>query len=73
MSSNEAFSIIVPFLLFFATIAFLFGPKLRAFAESKSRSFAPEGALGLFLVSVYGGYFNGGLGIVLLALFAMWG
>jgi hypothetical protein len=24
-------------------------------------------------VSVYGGYFNGGLGIVLLALFSMWG
>lgn len=25
------------------------------------------------LVSVYGGYFNGGLGIVLLALFSLWG
>jgi len=24
-------------------------------------------------VSIYGGYFNGGLGIVLLALFALWG
>jgi len=38
-----------------------------------SASTAPEGALGLFAVSVYGGYFNGGLGIVLLALFALWG
>ena len=27
----------------------------------------------MFAVSVYGGYFNGGLGIVLLALFALWG
>ncbi|MGX9352650.1 sulfite exporter TauE/SafE family protein [Shimia sp. W99] len=73
VSSNEAFSLIVPFLLFFATTAFLLGGKLRAWAERRSRALKPEGALGLFLVSVYGGYFNGGLGIVLLALFAMWG
>ena len=32
-----------------------------------------EGAIGLFAVALYGGYFNGGLGIVLLALFALWG
>lgn len=73
VSSNEAFSLIVPFLLFFATTAFLLGPRLRAWAETKSKAVKPEGAIGLFLVSVYGGYFNGGLGIVLLALFAMWG
>ncbi len=73
VSSNEAFSVVVPFLLFFATTAFLLGPRLRAWAETKSRLVTPEGAVGLFLVSVYGGYFNGGLGIVLLALFAMWG
>jgi hypothetical protein len=29
--------------------------------------------LGTLLVSVYGGYFNGALGIVLLALFSLWG
>ena len=33
----------------------------------------PHGPFGLFLVSAYGGYFNGGLGIMLLALFSMWG
>jgi len=27
----------------------------------------------LVVVTIYGGYFNGGLGIVLLALFALWG
>src|SRR3546814_17084272 len=27
----------------------------------------------LIVVAIYGGYFNGGLGIVLLALFACWG
>ncbi len=73
VSSNEVFSYVVPFLLMFATTAFLLGAKLQAWAQEKAKWFKPEGALGLFLVSVYGGYFNGGLGIVLLALFAMWG
>lgn len=73
VSSNEAFSAIVPFLLLFATTAFLFGARLKAWAESHSKGMRPDGAVGLFLVSMYGGYFNGGLGIVLLALFALWG
>lgn len=73
VSSNAAFSIVVPFLLFAATLAFLFGDRIRAWAAEKSRAVTPYGALGLLLVSIYGGYFNGGLGIVLLALFALWG
>ncbi len=73
VSSNEAFSVVVPFLLLGATFAFLFGDRLRRWAASKARTMTPEGALGLFMVAIYGGYFNGGLGIVLLALFALWG
>ncbi|MCL3881571.1 sulfite exporter TauE/SafE family protein [Marivita sp. GX14005] len=73
VTSNEAFNVIVPFLLLFATLMFLFGPRLRRWAAERSAGIAPEGAVGLFLVSLYGGYFNGGLGIVLLALFALWG
>lgn len=73
VSSNKAFSIVVPFLLLAATLAFLFGERIRTWAAGKSRAVTPFGAGGLFLVSLYGGYFNGGLGIVLLALFALWG
>lgn len=73
VSSNKAFSLVVPFLLFGATLAFLFGDQIRAFAAGKSRSVTPFGTGSLLLVSIYGGYFNGGLGIVLLALFALWG
>lgn len=72
VSSNEAFSFVVPFLLFGATLTFLYGDKIRKWAASKSRSVTPFGTFGLFLVSIYGGYFNGGLGIILLALFALW-
>jgi uncharacterized membrane protein YfcA len=73
ISSNKAFSLIVPFLLFAATLAFLFGDSIRNWAAHKNRGVTPFGGIGLLLVSIYGGYFNGGLGIVLLALFALWG
>lgn len=73
VSSNEAFSVVVPFLLLAATLVFLFSTQIRDYAARSSRAVTPYGALGLFGVAVYGGYFNGGLGIVLLALFALWG
>jgi uncharacterized membrane protein YfcA len=73
VSSNEAFSMVVPFLLLGATLAFLFGDKIRQWAAAKARDVSSEGAVGLIGVALYGGYFNGGLGIVLLALFSLWG
>ncbi|GGE41009.1 UPF0721 transmembrane protein [Agaricicola taiwanensis] len=72
VSSNEAFSAVVPFLLALATFAFAFGDRLQAWARSRGAETA-EGPIGTTLVSIYGGYFNGGLGIVLLALFSLWG
>lgn len=73
VSSNEAFSMVVPFLLLAATLMFLFGDKVRQWAATEARVVSSEGGLGLFAVALYGGYFNGGLGIVLLALFALSG
>jgi hypothetical protein len=73
VSSDAAFAAIVPFLLIGATAVFVWGDWLRAWLGRSARSITPFGAVGLFLVSLYGGYFNGGLGIVLLALFTMWG
>ena len=72
VSSNEAFSAIVPFLLALATLAFAFGDRLQGWAQRHSFGKA-DGRFGIVLVSIYGGYFNGGLGIVLLALFSLWG
>ena len=73
VSSNEAFSAVVPFLLLIATISFMYGDQIRAWSQKHSGGVTPQGAFGLFGVSVYGGYFNGGLGIILLALFSLWG
>ena len=73
VSSDAAFSFLVPFLLLAATLVFLFGDQIRGFAAARASGVVPFGAVGLILVSIYGGYFNGGLGIVLLALFSLWG
>lgn len=73
VSSNQVFALLVPFLLLGATLAFAFQAKLTEWMRHSPVRARPYGVVGLFLVSVYGGYFNGGLGIVLLALFALWG
>ena len=73
VSSNAGFAAVVPFLLLGATFAFLFGDRLRKWAAAQSRSMTPEGAVGLFAVAMYGGYFNGGLGGGVFLGFLLWG
>lgn len=64
----ELFSRVIPLLLLLATLMFAFGQKLLALVRNSEH---PLPLLpGLFVVAVYGGYFNGGLGIMLLAMFA---
>lgn len=71
-SSNEAFLLVIPFLLAIATLTFAFGGRFQAWA-SRHKFGRADGPFSTLLVSVYAGYFNGGLGVVLLALFALWG
>lgn len=72
--SNEAFfALVIPLLLFAATLVFTFQSRLLDGIRASGRSIASFGVIGLAAVSVYGGYFNGGLGIIMLALFSLWG
>lgn len=72
----KLFSGIVPWLLLFATLLFAAGPSI-----ARRTSTASDGNLGLakwhepalLAVCVYGGYFNGGLGILLMALYTLAG
>lgn len=70
VSDPRTFMVLVPFLLSAATLLFAFGDKMRAaflrFAGPSRTSFM-AGIL-LFVVSIYGGYFGAGLGIILLAI-----
>ncbi|MFZ1471112.1 MAG: sulfite exporter TauE/SafE family protein [Paracoccaceae bacterium] len=74
VTSAELFSGVVPWLLVFATAAFAAGPFVVKRQMASGRSLSEMAALGVIaLVSVYGGYFNGGLGIMLLAAFGIIG
>ena len=77
---DETFRKVVPWLLLAATAMFAFAPQLRAWASGKNAGSATlkatntsKAAIGMLIVTVYGGYFNGGLGILLLALFGLLG
>lgn len=78
---NKTFGQIVPWLLLAATLLFALGPLLlrrrSAQAAMAATAAAPAAApaqagwgasLAVLAVAVYGGYFNGGLGILLLAV-----
>nr|WP_319249413.1 sulfite exporter TauE/SafE family protein [uncultured Celeribacter sp.] len=68
------FSNVVPWLLLLATAAFVFGPGIiRRRAEAGRPLSESTGLLVMVAVSIYGGYFNGGLGIMLLASFGLIG
>ena len=72
------FTGIVPWLLLFATGLFAAGPRIAAWARAgQSPTDANDGPrwreLALLVVAVYGGYFNGGLGILLMALYTVAG
>ncbi len=75
VTPNHTFRAIVPWLMLVATAAFAFGPRLLAAVRGHAAHAAGRlaTALGVFAVAVYGGYFNGGLGIMLLALFGLLG
>ena len=74
---DATFRKVVPWLLLAATAMFAFGPQLRAWAAGKNAAHATpsvaKAAAGMLIVAIYGGYFNGGLGILLLALFGLLG
>ncbi len=73
VTPDTIFSSIVPWLLLLATALFAFGTPLSRWLQGQG--IQGRGAMlgGLFAVSVYGGYFNGGLGILLLAHLSLFG
>jgi uncharacterized protein len=73
VTPDAVFRGVVPWLLLAATGLFAFGGALAA--RLRAVGLHGRGALlgTLFVVSVYGGYFNGGLGILLLAQLSLFG
>lgn len=75
VTPGETFLWIVPWLLLMATALFAAGPRLLKVMQRRGGAAAGPVLSGaaILAVSVYGGYFNGGLGIMLLATFGLLG
>lgn len=79
VTSEKIFNDLVPFLILFATVLFLLGNVLSRLAGFDGGSLASHpahrltAALIQFAVAVYGGYFGAGIGILMLASFALIG
>ncbi len=72
VTPEATFRRVVPWLLLAATALFAFGRWLRQRLAGGVPS-TPKAVAGVLAVAAYGGYFNGGLGILLLALFGLLG
>ncbi|MAA73114.1 MAG: hypothetical protein CMN28_00210 [Salinisphaeraceae bacterium] len=74
LGGDRVFEPAIPWLMLLSAGLFLVSMRRqRGVTASRLRLFTPYGLGGLALVCAYGGYFNGGLGIILLALFAALG
>ena len=70
---STLFARLVPWLVLFATVVFAWGSFAPKSANTALR-LGPRGtALSQFLIAIYGGYFGGGIGFMMMAALAMAG
>ena len=73
---EQRFKALIPYLLLFATLLFAASDRVSARIGPRGRGAGADKALAIvgviqFAVAVYGGYFGGGIGIMMLAGFAL--
>jgi uncharacterized protein len=73
VTSDRTFRQIAPWLLLFATLLFAFGSRVSAALGGRLNANNALMLALLFPVSIYGGYFGGGMGIIILAAFRLYG
>jgi len=68
---SEKFAKIVPYLMIGASLVFSFSNQLRSFASRHSLDKVNNGLLytGMLAISIYGGYFGAGMGVLMIVLF----
>jgi uncharacterized protein len=69
----SVFSALVPWLVLFATVVFGWGSFFRRTESTPRHLGALPAACAQFAISIYGGYFGGGIGILMLAALTMSG
>ncbi|MET0241711.1 MAG: sulfite exporter TauE/SafE family protein [Sphingobium sp.] len=71
LTPSRAFDLIIPWLLLFALVVMLFGPRASLWLRARV-SIGKRVLIGSqLLLGVYGGYFGGGVGLITTALFGL--
>jgi uncharacterized protein len=72
-TSQQTFDVVIPWLLLGATIAFAIGPRVTTMLGGKSW-LGPKMLIAIqFVLGIYGGYFGGAVGIIMLAAWSLAG
>ncbi|PMP92753.1 MAG: transporter, partial [Desulfurella sp.] len=69
----KIFEYLVPWLVLFATLVFIWGSYFRKNTESQSYMSPMKTVFLQFIIAIYGGYFGGGIGILMLATLTLSG
>lgn len=75
-TTNAAFTQLIPLLLLFSTLLFVFGPNLTRAVRRRHTATSVDSPLGLaaqFAIAMYGGFFGAAAGILMLALLGLLG
>ncbi len=72
-TKESSFNAVIPWLLLFATVLFIFGGRINEKLQRISLASTTPWLILLCVVCVYGGYFNAGLGIILLSILMLAG
>lgn len=70
---TSLFTALVPWLVLFATMVFAWGSFVRRTSDMQGHVGAAAAGVMQFAISVYGGYFGGGIGILMLAVLTLAG
>ena len=73
VTSDATFAKLLPLLLLGASVVFTFGPRLSKKEGAERKLPLAVGALLQLAISFYGGYFGGGMGILMLAVYTLMG
>jgi uncharacterized membrane protein YfcA len=69
----KTFDVVLPWLLAIATAALAFGSRLGEMLRRRWRIGAPAVLAAQFCLGIYGGYFGGGVGIMMMAVWSLLG
>lgn len=72
-TSSSAFDVILPWLLLFATLALAFGRRIGAVLRGRLQGRIGPVLAAQFCLGVYGGYFGGAVGLMMVAVWAVLG